>query len=102
MSCNTFLLSIALALVVAGGVVLAVTYKSEIDRTRASARSGGRIVQTSAGPIEYAETGSGMPLLSIPGSGGGYDQGLAIDRASCAIVPGCRFRSHPGYRLWPQ
>jgi pimeloyl-ACP methyl ester carboxylesterase len=35
------------------------------------------VVDTTAGPIEYAERGSGYPLLSIHGAGGGYDQGLA-------------------------
>lgn len=34
-------------------------------------------MNTSAGPIEYAEKGHGIPLLSIHGAGGGYDQGIA-------------------------
>ncbi|MBX9778031.1 MAG: alpha/beta hydrolase [Xanthobacteraceae bacterium] len=78
MSSNAFLLSIALAALVIGGAALAIIYNREINHARASAASGGRIAQTSAGRIEYAETGSGTALLSIHGSGGGYDQGLAI------------------------
>ncbi|HUH85456.1 MAG TPA: alpha/beta hydrolase [Stellaceae bacterium] len=35
------------------------------------------IIDTGAGPIEYAERGEGRPLLSIHGAGGGFDQGLA-------------------------
>ncbi len=35
------------------------------------------IANTAAGPIEYGEKGSGIPLLSIHGAGGGFDQGLA-------------------------
>jgi pimeloyl-ACP methyl ester carboxylesterase len=38
---------------------------------------GARVANTSAGPIEFAEKGAGIPLLSIHGAGGGYDQGLA-------------------------
>ena len=38
---------------------------------------GARIADTIAGPIEYGEKGAGIPLLSIHGAGGGYDQGLA-------------------------
>ena len=34
-------------------------------------------MNTTAGPIEYAETGAGKPLLSIHGAGGGHDQGLS-------------------------
>jgi pimeloyl-ACP methyl ester carboxylesterase len=35
------------------------------------------MANTAAGPIEYAETGAGVPLLSIHGADGGFDQGLA-------------------------
>jgi pimeloyl-ACP methyl ester carboxylesterase len=38
---------------------------------------GSNMIDTAAGPIEYAEKGSGYPLLSIHGAGGGYDQGLS-------------------------
>lgn len=52
-------------------------YKNELRRAQDSARRGGVILNTAAGPIEYAEKGVGIPLLSIHGAGGGYDQGLA-------------------------
>jgi pimeloyl-ACP methyl ester carboxylesterase len=52
-------------------------YRKELTRARDAARRGGRVVDTSAGPIEYAEEGAGLPLLSIHGAGGGFDQGLA-------------------------
>jgi pimeloyl-ACP methyl ester carboxylesterase len=60
----------------AGGLVF-LRYNSELRRARHAARSGGLIAHTTAGPVEYAETGAGIPLLSIHGAGGGYDQGLA-------------------------
>ncbi|MBO0757206.1 MAG: alpha/beta hydrolase, partial [Bradyrhizobiaceae bacterium] len=50
-------------------------YHDELDRARNAAQHGGIVVNTQAGPI--AESGAGIPLLSIHGAGGGYDQGLA-------------------------
>jgi pimeloyl-ACP methyl ester carboxylesterase len=47
---------------------------------RSSALMGGVLLPTHCGPIEYAEQGSGMPVLSIHGTGGGWDQGLSIAR----------------------
>lgn len=41
---------------------------------------GSRVLQTGCGPVEVAESGdsAGPPLLVIHGSGGGFDQGLAL------------------------
>jgi pimeloyl-ACP methyl ester carboxylesterase len=36
------------------------------------------MADTSCGPIEYQEAGTGMPLLMVHGSGGGHDQGMAF------------------------
>jgi pimeloyl-ACP methyl ester carboxylesterase len=36
----------------------------------------GKVIQTSFGPIEYADVGQGKPILSIHGAGGGFDQGI--------------------------
>ena len=33
-------------------------------------------IESRFGPLEYAEAGTGKPVLMIHGSGGGYDQGL--------------------------
>jgi len=66
----------AVAVIVASGLTL-LAYNDEVGRARAVVAKGGRIANTTAGPIEYAEGGAGMPLLSIHGAGGGYDQGLA-------------------------
>lgn len=69
---------IASIVVIVGGAHAFLTYSDDINRARTAIRIGSRIENTAAGQIEYAETGSGVPLLSIHGSGGGYDQGLAI------------------------
>jgi pimeloyl-ACP methyl ester carboxylesterase len=37
--------------------------------------SGGKVLQTALGAIEYTEFGQGSPVLIVHGSGGGYDQG---------------------------
>jgi len=67
----------AVIVAAAAGALVLLSYDHELSRARAEASRGGRIANTSAGPIEYAEAGAGMPLLSIHGAGGGYDQGLA-------------------------
>ncbi len=56
-------------------LVLAV-YQRDIAQSQV-AIEGAPVVATAAGPIEFAETGQGMPVLSIHGAGGGWDQGLA-------------------------
>ncbi|MDD2903941.1 MAG: alpha/beta hydrolase [Syntrophales bacterium] len=37
-----------------------------------------QVVETAAGPVEYAERGQGLPLLSVHGGPGGCDQGLGL------------------------
>ena len=67
----------ALVAVVAASALVFLSYDDELSHARDEVRRGGRIANTTAGPIEYAEKGAGVPLLSIHGAGGGYDQGLA-------------------------
>jgi len=52
--------------------------------------AGGRVLRTERGDIELAESGpaDGLPLLLIHGSGGGFDQGLALGRT--LAPPGVR------------
>lgn len=57
-----------------------VRYRSEMRDIRTAVEGGGKIAQTDAGPIEYAEVGHGEPVLVIHGAGGGYDQGLLLGR----------------------
>lgn len=62
--------------VLSAGAVVWGSYRAEVTRAHAAASEGAKTAATSFGPIEYAETGSGMPLLSIHGAGGGFDQGI--------------------------
>lgn len=60
------------------------------------------LAQTSLGPVEYGENGSGPVLMAIHGSPGGYDQGMLI---AGSIFSGAGFRliapSRPGYLRTP-
>ncbi|EHK78948.1 putative hydrolase protein [Sinorhizobium meliloti CCNWSX0020] len=67
--------AISIAAAVAGEMVF-LFYSNDIDQARSAVANGARIANTAAGPIEYAERGDGIPLLSIHGAGGGWDQGL--------------------------
>jgi 2-hydroxy-6-oxonona-2,4-dienedioate hydrolase len=53
------------------------------DMADAHARLVGRsqTVETSFGTMEYAVLGEGMPILTIHGAGGGFDQGLDLTSA---------------------
>lgn len=70
-------LLVVLAAAGAAGVPIALAYRRDLALARDRATCGGRIVNTSAGPIEYGDEGAGVALLSIHGAGGGFDQGLA-------------------------
>ena len=52
--------------------------------------AGSRVLRTACGEIEVGESGpaGGLPLLLIHGSGGGFDQGLAL--AEALAPPGVR------------
>jgi pimeloyl-ACP methyl ester carboxylesterase len=63
---------------IALGLFVAGRFQSDIQQARARVASGGSVLSTPCGAIEYQETGSGMPLLTVHGSGGGYDQGMAF------------------------
>jgi 2-hydroxy-6-oxonona-2,4-dienedioate hydrolase len=53
-------------------------FDSDIQQARARVAHGSVLVGTRCGPIEYQEAGTGIPLLAVHGSGGGYDQGMAF------------------------
>jgi hypothetical protein len=51
-------------------------YQTDIQEARARVATGSSLAHTSCGPIEYAVTGDGPPVLVVHGAGGGFDQGL--------------------------
>ncbi len=56
------------------------SYRDDLAAARARVSSGSRVVDTPCGPIEYALTGKGAPVLLVHGAGGGFDQGLEFGR----------------------
>lgn len=72
------LLVLASAVVVLA-VYVAVQFRADMRVARAAVASYETIaVDTSFGSIELVDVGSGFPVLSIHGTGGGFDQGLAL------------------------
>ena len=82
---------------VAIGLVATVSLAFHRDLAEARAATAGRseVVDSPWGPIEYADVGSGPPVLVIHGSGGGFDQGLAFSaplaRTGVRIIAPSRF-----------
>ncbi|WFP62260.1 alpha/beta hydrolase [Mesorhizobium sp. WSM4904] len=72
-----FLLVTLIALAAAAGVTF-LLYGNELGRLRDAVGRGSLVATLDIGPIEYADSGAGIPLLSIHGAGGGFDQGLAL------------------------
>lgn len=73
---SRFLL-LALAAAVAGAMAaIYLAYRADLDRARQTVQSGAVVADTAAGAVQYADRGAGVPLLSIHGAGGGFDQGL--------------------------
>jgi 2-hydroxy-6-oxonona-2,4-dienedioate hydrolase len=75
----------AVAVAGAMGVILGIAalfgwwcFDNDIQRARARVAHGSLLLATRCGPIEYQEAGTGVPLLAVHGSGGGYDQGMAF------------------------
>jgi len=66
-----------IGVVAVAAAAIGVSYKRDLDRAVDQISHGSTMIDTAAGPIEYAERGAGYPLLSIHGAGGGYDQGLS-------------------------
>ena len=61
------------------------------------------VVQTTKGPIEYAEIGHGRPILIVHGDPGGYDQVYQILKLQHAENGAFRYivPSRPGYLRTP-
>lgn len=53
-------------------------YRRDLNAARARLAGASQIAATPCGPIEYADVGTGPPILVVHGAGGGFDQGLSI------------------------
>ena len=72
------LIGVLLLAMSAAALVIWGRFETDMRQARARISQGSIVVQTPCGPIEYQEAGSGIPLLSVHGSGGGFDQGMAF------------------------
>ena len=91
-------MTVLVLLILLFGTLLTLTYVSyrrAIGQARLRIATGSKVVQTSCGPIEYAEVGEGPPILLVHGAGGGYDQGLDLGmplaRSGFRIIAMSRF-----------
>lgn len=74
---------------------------NEFEDLQHKLNAGARVIHTARGEIEYADTGSGLPVLTVHGSPGGYDQGLIgtrwLDPKQFRVIS----PSRPGYLRTP-
>lgn len=67
-----------LLVVFAAGLVAYGLFRRDIGAEKARLAGHSQTVETSFGRVEYAEAGSGDPIIGIHGTGGGFDQGLEM------------------------
>ncbi|MCG6885103.1 MAG: alpha/beta hydrolase [Silicimonas sp.] len=73
------LLLVAGVLFLVGATWIVATFRSDMAAARAHlAAYRPRVIETTAVPVETVDMGDGFPVLSIHGTGGGYDQGEDI------------------------
>ncbi|MDF0603843.1 alpha/beta hydrolase [Psychromarinibacter sp. C21-152] len=68
-------------LVLAGGAYATGAYRSAMAAADARLARRSSLIETDAGPLEYAVAGDGPPVMMIHGTGGGFDQGLLFAHA---------------------
>ena len=69
------MIGIVLIIVLAVSLLVFITYRKDIRKAYERIGTGGKMINTDCGPIQYTEFGEGAPLLIVHGAGGGYDQG---------------------------
>lgn len=67
--------------ILAGGAYAAGAYRSTMAAADARLARSSSLIETEAGPLEYAVAGDGPPVMMIHGTGGGFDQGLLFAHA---------------------
>lgn len=66
-------------ILITGVVAVGARYRREMNAARAALDGlGSQVIETDCGPIEYARTGEGYPVLAVHGSFGGFDAGLQL------------------------
>lgn len=87
--------AIAAGVVAAGSMWAGASFAAALRAAEDRVSSGSQVIDTSFGRLEYAEAGTGRPVLMIHGTGGGFDQGLDFCRpligADYRIIAPSRF-----------
>ena len=82
-------------LALAGGGYAAGAFREARRQADSRLFGQGALIDTSAGPLEYAVAGEGPPLMMIHGTGGGFDQGLlfaaGLRRSGLQVIAPSRF-----------
>lgn len=86
---RAFLFGAAAIGTLAGGGLATVSFRRSLAAAEDRVSVGSSSFEASYGTMEWAEAGTGIPLLMIHGTGGGFDQGLAF----------CRRLSAGGFRV---
>lgn len=91
---RTLLLGLG-GLALAGGGFAAGAFREARMQADSRLFGQGTVIETGAGPLEYAVAGDGPPLMMIHGTGGGFDHGLlfasGLRRSGFRIVAPSRF-----------
>lgn len=80
MKIRTAALAGAAALAAAAVAASWIGFSTELEHARERVHIGSSVVATRFGPMEFAEAGSGQAVLVVHGTGGGFDQGMALGR----------------------
>lgn len=78
------ILRLVLVLAVAAIAAVVLAYRNDLDAAFERVSTGGQVVQTPCGPIEYTSAGEGEPVLVVHGAGGGFDQGMDFAKGLAA------------------
>ncbi len=76
--------AVVLVALLVGGTITYAGFRHDLRSANARISAGSTVVSTPCGAIEYAERGSGPPMLVVHGAGGGFDQGLLIGESFVA------------------
>lgn len=86
---------VALVAVIALAAAVSLAFRRDMAEARGPTLGRSEVVDSPWGPLEYADVGSGPPVLMIHGSGGGFDQGLGftapLARQGVRIIAPSRF-----------
>jgi 2-hydroxy-6-oxonona-2,4-dienedioate hydrolase len=79
-SLNTSLVLLFMGML-ASGIWVYFAYERDLLASLDRLQGASQTVETSCGPIEYAELGNGPALLIVHGAGGGFYQGMALGQS---------------------